>query len=498
MTIQEIRAKIVEWITTGIPSNVKSFRIRTLLTNMAIRMDLLEAGRLKITKAEGNFALELEVGDNIYGYIESQLVYDAIYLGGDISLLSSYLVLNGPGSGGASSGYFEYDDIADMIANQLEQTTGDRCYVADASDDPNVTSGDAIYIYLGTTLEDLIDYRRLTDGEISLVTDNINRTFRVTDLSTSASTTVDSGLVKVQYENVDNSVIAILFPIDFSKYLLGMQSNDSEYDFAISIFNRTQNCWVGEASVGFVTVNTNYVKVTTSQKLIPYPNLAAGDIIEVYFDSYKTSAGINTLTGDGVDNTDPDNPVMDLSNWQQTSEKGVANGYASLDSGGKVPSGQLPSYVDDVLEFDDLASFPATGETGKIYVAKDTNKTYRWSGSVYVEISSPDIPTEEQIKGTRISESVATTKNIDLDTVSDFHYTMTADTAFTFTNTPTGTQVRRCKLRLTGEFAPSWTQAGLQVFGDGYDGTKWNDILVEMWLDGTIKGLLIFQQRETA
>lgn len=56
--------------------------------------------------------------------------------------------------------------------------------------------------------------------------------------------------------------------------------------------------------------------------------------------------------------------------------------------GGLVPASQLPSYVDDVLEFNNLASFPVSGETGKIYVAKDTNKTYRWSGSAYIYITS--------------------------------------------------------------------------------------------------------------
>lgn len=55
---------------------------------------------------------------------------------------------------------------------------------------------------------------------------------------------------------------------------------------------------------------------------------------------------------------------------------------------GKVPTSQLPSYVDDVLEYNNLAAFPATGETGKIYAAKDTNVIYRWSGSAYVEISA--------------------------------------------------------------------------------------------------------------
>lgn len=69
------------------------------------------------------------------------------------------------------------------------------------------------------------------------------------------------------------------------------------------------------------------------------------------------------------------------------SEMGVANGVATLNTEGKVPSSQLPSYVDDVLEYANKAGFPTTGESGKIYVAKDTNLTYRWSGTAYVEIS---------------------------------------------------------------------------------------------------------------
>ena len=55
---------------------------------------------------------------------------------------------------------------------------------------------------------------------------------------------------------------------------------------------------------------------------------------------------------------------------------------------GKIPTSQLPGYVDDVLEYTALANFPTTGEAGKIYVATDTNKSYRWSGSAYVEISA--------------------------------------------------------------------------------------------------------------
>lgn len=96
-------------------------------------------------------------------------------------------------------------------------------------------------------------------------------------------------------------------------------------------------------------------------------------------------------------------PASDVSDWAKadtkptytaaevgaipTTIKGANSGVAELDENGKVPSSQLPSYVDDVLEYDSVDDLPLTGETGKIYVVLDTNKTYRWSGSAYVVIS---------------------------------------------------------------------------------------------------------------
>lgn len=68
--------------------------------------------------------------------------------------------------------------------------------------------------------------------------------------------------------------------------------------------------------------------------------------------------------------------------------KGQALGIVPLDENGKVSSSYLPSYVDDVLEYDTRTAFPTTGESGKIYIALDTNKTYRWGGTTYVELSS--------------------------------------------------------------------------------------------------------------
>lgn len=77
----------------------------------------------------------------------------------------------------------------------------------------------------------------------------------------------------------------------------------------------------------------------------------------------------------------------------------VNNGIPKLDSGGKVAAAQLPAYVDDVLEYVNLAGFPGTGVTSIIYVDLATNKAYRWSGSAYIEISASPGTTDNVTEG---------------------------------------------------------------------------------------------------
>lgn len=84
---------------------------------------------------------------------------------------------------------------------------------------------------------------------------------------------------------------------------------------------------------------------------------------------------------------------------ETTANRNAVNGYAGLDSSGLVPSSLLPSYVDDVLEYANLAAFPGTGTAGKIFVALDSGKTYRWSGSAYVEISASPGSTDAVTEG---------------------------------------------------------------------------------------------------
>lgn len=73
---------------------------------------------------------------------------------------------------------------------------------------------------------------------------------------------------------------------------------------------------------------------------------------------------------------------------ENSANKGVANGYAPLASDSKIDAAYLPSYVSDVLEYANLAAFPVTGASDKIYIALNTNKVYRWSGSVYIEVAA--------------------------------------------------------------------------------------------------------------
>ena len=96
---------------------------------------------------------------------------------------------------------------------------------------------------------------------------------------------------------------------------------------------------------------------------------------------------------------------------EDIANKGKANGYASLGGDGKVPADQLPSYVDDVLEFASKTNFPNTGEKGKIYVDLSSENIFRWSGSAYVEIS-PSLITQADIKKLQGIEDGAQKNNV--------------------------------------------------------------------------------------
>lgn len=143
-------------------------------------------------------------------------------------------------------------------------------------------------------------------------------------------------------------------------------------------------------------------KTASDLGLEPADNTIVKDSNYVHTDNNFTTTLKNKLDGieagaevnavDSVNNKTGDVTITlsDLGGIP-TTEKGANNGVATLGSDGKVPSSQLPSYVDDVVEVASYSALPATGETGKIYVTLDDNKTYRWSGTTYIEISQSTI-----------------------------------------------------------------------------------------------------------
>ena len=142
-------------------------------------------------------------------------------------------------------------------------------------------------------------------------------------------------------------------------------------------------------TVSFTMAGTR-VNISTGEKLsVAFGKIARwlADLKTVAFtgkysdlDGRPTSLPANGGNADTVDG-------KHASDFLPTSARGAVSGVASLDESGRVPAAQLPSYVDDVLEYATVSAFPAQGEAGKIYVATQTNLTYRWSGTGYVEIS---------------------------------------------------------------------------------------------------------------
>ena len=172
---------------------------------------------------------------------------------------------------------------------------------------------------------------------------------------------------------------AIYFTTDDGKLYIGdkeVSGSDIIIDNALSETskNPVQNKVVNAAlkSKADQTTVDNALAQKANLEYVNTSLTGKSDIGHTHDDRYYTESEIDTK----------------LNTKLNTSLKGAASGLAELDSSGKVPSSQLPSYVDDVLEYANQSSFPAKGESGKIYIAQDTNNTFRWSGSSYIEIAS--------------------------------------------------------------------------------------------------------------
>ena len=156
-----------------------------------------------------------------------------------------------------------------------------------------------------------------------------------------------------------------------------------------SVNSKTGAVTLGKSDVGLGNVNNT----SDANKPVSTAQAAAIKVVQDDVNAHeanksnphgvtKSQVGLGSVTNDAQ---------------VKRSEMGVASGVATLGTDGKVPTSQLPSYVDDTIEgylynskfYKETAhTTQITGESGKIYVDLATNKTYRWSGSAFVEISA--------------------------------------------------------------------------------------------------------------
>ena len=168
---------------------------------------------------------------------------------------------------------------------------------------------------------------------------------------------------------------------------------DASYisDFSSAVSTATQTALNSKAPLASPTFTGTVNGITKSM-------VGLGNVDNTS-DANKPISTAQQTALDGKASSNHNHVIGDVTDLQTALDSKQASGnYATL-TDGKVPSSQLPSYVDDVIEAANLAALPVSGETSKIYVTLDSNKVYRWSGSAYVEISPSPGSTDSVIEG---------------------------------------------------------------------------------------------------
>lgn len=229
-----------------------------------------------------------------------------------------------------------------------------------------------------------------------------NREFWIPFSSVKESIVLDYNSFKDKYDKQLNDYKVSLN--DVISRLKTLEESKTDIDDLIEIANtalyKANNALTAVANINNKLANPNGIATLDSTGKVPLTqlpdNIGGGNNLELGETSTtaypgnkgKTNANaIRSLTN-ALDSIDFYSRTTrnQLDAFKNT--KGQALGIVPLDENGKVTSSYLPSYVDDVLEYNTRTAFPTMGESGKIYIALDTNKTYRWGGTTYTELTS--------------------------------------------------------------------------------------------------------------
>lgn len=266
------------------------------------------------------------------------------------------------------------------------------------------SSDNTVYVYNGTSWVDA-----LNQGRIYTFSTGLNETNGTVTLNAATGSAL-GGVIVGSNISVNNGTISVASASTSGKGVIEI-ATDTEASTGTSetlAVNPKQLATKQNTISDLETIRSGAAAGATA--LQPNTAITGGTKCKITYDSKGlVTGGANLAASD----------IPDISaTYVTVASKGVANGVASLDGDGKVPSAQLPSYVDDVVDSYIVSGATAlssgwlsatsggsalTPETGKIYVVLTTgeylNKTYRWSGTTYVEISSSPAQATESTAG---------------------------------------------------------------------------------------------------
>lgn len=201
----------------------------------------------------------------------------------------------------------------------------------------------------------------------------------------------DAVFTDTTYDDVTTSTRGLMTAADKTK-LDGIASGATKYSHPTFTAKKSGFYKIAVNNEGHVTGTTNVAKSDITGLIGGTPSLEG----HTHDDRYYTETEVNTklATKSNTGHTHTKSEITDLATWARADTKPSYN-FSEIGGSvdvtrqlsGKIPEANLPSYVDDVLEYNSKSNFPTSGETGKIYVDISTNLTYRWGGSAYVEIS---------------------------------------------------------------------------------------------------------------
>ncbi len=290
--------------------------------------------------------------------------------------------------------YYDKDTVdAALAGKQAALTAGENITIADNNGDLTISATDTTYSAATTSADGLMsaaDKAKL-DGIAATAEVNVQADWSQTDseaddyiqnkpdlsiyAESSAVTTALSG-------KVDKETGKSLMTADEHTKLTGIESGAQVNTVTGVKGNAENNYRTGEINISPANIGLGNVDNTSDA------NKPISTATQTALDGKQ-----NVLTFDNSPTENSDNPVKSggvysaLAGKISTSAKGANGGVAELDATGKIPSSQMPSSVDNILEYPTLNDFPTTGEDRKIYIALDTKLTYRWGGTEYGEIS---------------------------------------------------------------------------------------------------------------